>query len=134
MMVVGRIGGPIAISMAQRFPGVLPQVISYSGHIPKAPPASVVTIVYLAVTAGFVEEYFFRGLLNPLVCKYLGNSVAVFVVVSSLSFAAIHWGGGLANVIGSLPFGVFLALVYVRTGDIRVRVLAHTAYWLRWLF
>jgi len=134
LFLLSQIGWGIGAKLVRHFPEALPRVIDYYGHAPKAGICFVLAIAYFAVTAGVVEEYVFRGLLSTVCGHYFPRSVSVFVIVSTLSFAWIHWGGGLANVVLAGLTGVLLALIHVRTGDLRLPMLAHTLIGLRWLF
>jgi len=133
LWLASNVGINMGNRLARHFPDVLPRAIDYVGHVPSDGVARWVVAVYVAVSAGVIEEYFFRGLLGVVCAHYLGRSVAVFVVVSVLAFAAIHWGGGLVNVIAAGCSGVLLAAVYARTGDLRIPMAAHTLIWARWL-
>lgn len=134
LWVLSKIGLVIGVSVARHYPDALPQVIDYVGHIPKTGGASVLVTVYFAITAGVVEEYVFRGLLASVCGHYFRRNSWVFVMASTLSFAAIHWGGGLANVVAAFIQGILLTVVYLRCGDLRIPLLAHTLIWLRLLF
>jgi membrane protease YdiL (CAAX protease family) len=115
--------------IARQHPDLLPMVISYRSHIPESGALKALVIVYFALTAAIVEEYVFRGLLGA----FIKNAVA-FVALSTLTFAIVHWGGGFANVFGALFSGLILAIVYANTKDLRVVMLAHGFYWLKFLF
>jgi membrane protease YdiL (CAAX protease family) len=115
--------------VAQRHPDWLPMVINYRSHIPESGVMKSLVTVYFALTAAVVEEYIFRGLLGSIL-----KSHVAFVSLSTLSFALIHWGGGFVNVFSAFFSGLILAIVYVRTKDLRVVMLAHGFYWLTFLF
>lgn len=120
--------------LALKFPDTLPALINYTSKIPKTPIASILVVIYFALTAGFVEEYIFRGILNNVIAGYLTKNSVIFIVISTISFAAIHWAGGLRNMLNSVLPGLIFAVVFVRTRDVRVTMLAHTLFWLKWLF
>lgn len=133
LWLLSHIGLVIGAKFARHYPDVLPRVINYYAHIPKEGISAVLATVYFAVTAGVIEEYVFRGLLSTVCGHYFRRSVPVFVILSTVSFAWVHWGGGLVNVIAAGVQGVLLTFVYVRTGDIRLPMLAHTLIGLRWM-
>ena len=113
---------------------ILPARISYTSHIPKSGFWAVCVVVYFALTAGLVEEYFFRGLLNMAMPKMNKGATFTFVVMSTICFASIHWGGGAKNLISCFWAGLVLALAFVRTRDIRICMLGHGLFWLKFLF
>jgi len=78
------------------------------------------TTLYLAVTAGFVEEVFFRGLpLLYLERKFRGALPRKsYVLGTALIFSAIHWGNGLHEVVATFAFGLLAATLYLRLRDL----------------
>lgn len=69
------------------------------------------------------EEIFFRRVAR-VVFRPLGDGMAM-VVASSLIFGLFHWWTGLPNIILATIAGVFLMLLYRRTGALWPAVLAH---------
>ncbi|MDR1498402.1 MAG: CPBP family intramembrane metalloprotease [Puniceicoccales bacterium] len=75
----------------------------------------------VAVAAPVLEEVFFRGLLYPLFKRICGVFPAA--CLTGVIFGAAHFSAP-----AFLPltfFGVYLCLVYEKTGDLRAPVLAH---------
>jgi membrane protease YdiL (CAAX protease family) len=128
------IGGVIGVKIVRYMPDVIPRVIDYASHIPKTGALSVLVVFYFSITAGYVEEYFFRGLLRLIIGDNFRYGQLLFVTISATSFAMIHWGGGLVNLVAAFMQGILLAIVLVRTGNIRVVMLGHSLFWLKWLF
>lgn len=128
------LSGYFAQSLIQNLSGLFPVQISYTAHIPKSGFWAFFVVVYFALTAGLVEEYFFRGLLNTAMAQTVTKNVFVYVIVSTISFTAIHWAGGAKNLVSTFLPGLVLAVAFVRTRDLRVCMLGHGLFWLKWLF
>ncbi|MEM1414192.1 MAG: CPBP family intramembrane glutamic endopeptidase [Myxococcota bacterium] len=84
----------------------------------KADVPLVVLLFMMAVTPGFTEEIFFRGLVQ----RALGRR-ALAVHVSAITFALIH--ADPHHVIGVVPIGYFLAWVAFRADSTWPTILAH---------
>jgi membrane protease YdiL (CAAX protease family) len=84
-------------------------------------------VLYFAVTAGFVEEIFFRAL--PLV--YLGERfagkipVAAYLIGSSVLFASIHWENGAHEVAATFMYGLLAGTLYLKLRDLWPLIGAH---------
>jgi uncharacterized protein len=79
----------------------------------------LLSIVTLVVAAPIVEEMFFRGLLLQRWAVKWGIRPAI--LVSSLLFGCLH-----ANPVGLTMFGVMMAVIYVRSRQLWVTILAHS--------
>jgi membrane protease YdiL (CAAX protease family) len=75
----------------------------------------------VAVAAPIVEEVFFRGLLYPFFKRFCG--VVPAACLTGAAFGAIHFSA--AAFFPLALFGVYLCLIYEKTGDIRAPVLTH---------
>jgi membrane protease YdiL (CAAX protease family) len=90
---------------------------------------------FFAVTAGVVEEIFFRGLLRQAIAAILGpQAVKTYIVLSALTFGLAHWEQGSVGLIGATAFGLCAAWLYLKLGDLRPLMLAHASidlylYW-----
>ncbi len=134
LWVAYSVSGYFANALIQDLSPIFPVRISYESHIPKNGFGAFLVVIYFALTAGLVEEYFFRGLLNIAMARNATKNVVLFVLVSSICFTAIHWGGGARNLLSSFLPGLVLAVTFVRIRDIRVCMLGHGLFWLKWLF
>jgi hypothetical protein len=79
--------------------------------------------------APLLEELFFRGLLYPLLRRWLGLFTAV--MLTAAAFAAIHGaqlGYAWAPVLSIFVVGVVLTVVRIRTGSVAASFLTHTGY------
>lgn len=82
---------------------------------------------YQVITAGVIEEVFFRGLAVPLL-TWLFKNWRVGVGLSNLFFAFYHlfiYGANPAQVFGAFFFGVVITLVNYKSGSILPSTIAH---------
>lgn len=75
----------------------------------------IVTFLYMVICAPILEEYIFRKLIVDRTVKY-GQGVAV--VLSGLMFGLFH--GNLNQFAYAFLLGMFLAFLYVKTGELKV--------------
>lgn len=77
-------------------------------------------VLYMVICAPIMEEYVFRKLIVDRTVRY-GQGVAV--VVSGLMFGLFH--GNLNQFIYAFVLGMFLAFLYVKTGNIKITIALH---------
>jgi len=86
-------------------------------------------VVFGIVIAPFTEEFYFRGLLYPVLQRRIGTIAAV--LTTSLFFALIH-ASQLANSLGPvfmlLIIGLLLTTIRARTDSLAASVIFHVAY------
>lgn len=80
----------------------------------------IVTFLYMVICAPILEEYIFRKLIVDRTVKY-GQGVAV--VLSGLMFGLFH--GNLNQFAYAFLLGMFLAFLYVKTGELKVTIGLH---------
>ncbi len=78
-------------------------------------------------TAGFCEEFIFRGVLFVLLLDLSGDLV-IATALSSLAFGVGHAGYGLTWTVGSTVFGAVAALSVVASGSLWPAIIAHALY------
>lgn len=85
-------------------------------------------VLYLAFTAGFIEEVIFRGLFWAAISEiaFAKYGKLIYVVASSFVFAVIHWEQGLAGVLASFAFGLVAAIFYLQLRNLWPMITAHT--------
>ncbi len=76
--------------------------------------------IYMVICAPIMEEYIFRKLIVDRTARY-GQGVAV--VVSGLLFGLFH--GNLNQFVYAFTMGMFLAFLYVKTGNIKYTIGIH---------
>jgi membrane protease YdiL (CAAX protease family) len=83
--------------------------------------------LYLAITAGIVEEIFFRGLPFLYVIERFPAKIptGTYVVTTALLFGAIHWENGGHEVVATFIYGVFAAAFYLKLRDLWPLIGAH---------
>lgn len=75
---------------------------------------------YMVICAPLIEEYVFRKLIVDRTVRY-GQGVAV--IMSGLMFGLFH--GNLNQFVYAAAFGMFLAFLYVKTGDLKITIALH---------
>ncbi len=85
---------------------------AYQSMIPDQLALKFLVIVYFSLTAGFVEEIFFRGVLFK-VTESLKYGLVIYLILSPVTFSLVHWESGLANLLITFVFGVFVTLAYL---------------------
>lgn len=86
--------------------------------------AQICVWLVLCSTAGFVEEFVFRGYLLQQFAS-VRNNVWIGVVVSSLLFGAAHGYEGIGGMIAITAYGAMFALLAMRRGSLRAGMIAH---------
>ena len=120
---------PVVLRMARHWVGQgWWPLVNYGAMVPSNGIWRVGALAYLALSAGVVEEFFYRGvvyrLLAPIETTF---RKATFVLGSAALFAAIHWATGLANVVATFIVGLMMACWYLHLRTIVPLVLAHAA-------
>jgi membrane protease YdiL (CAAX protease family) len=118
----------IGVRLAVAHPEILPPLYQYQERLPESQPLRYVAISYFALTAGVVEELFYRAYFKRLVDLWFGGSRFLFVCLSTLVFGFAHWPLGLPTVIGALAYGGLASSLYLACRDIRPLMLGHSLY------
>lgn len=80
----------------------------------------LVIILYMVICAPIMEELIFRKLIVDRTVRY-GQGVAI--VVSGVMFGLFH--GNLNQFVYATALGMFLAFLYVKTGNIKITIGIH---------
>lgn len=80
----------------------------------------------LALTAGLVEEPFFRLALPLLIARVTGDAVAGFVIAVVL-FGLAHRYQGWKGIVLTMVSGAVLTILYVQTGSLLFAAVMHAA-------
>lgn len=78
-------------------------------------------VLFIAFVPGFGEEILFRGFLQKALQARLRPAAAI--AISSLIFALAH--GAMPRILLALPFGIWLGIVFWRTGSIWPGIVCH---------
>lgn len=93
---------PYVHQFATRFyvPNPGQQIFSYTQVLPPPGPETgllrFLAVVYMSITPGFTEEFYFRGLTRRLFRGGAAQS-ALYVILSSLLFSSVHIYGGFPH-------------------------------------
>jgi membrane protease YdiL (CAAX protease family) len=80
--------------------------------------------ILLSITAGFCEEFVFRGYLQQQLSKWF-PSLPVGIAVSATIFGCMHFYQGGAAVLQLTALGTLYGIVAVRRGNLRGVMVAH---------
>ena len=116
----------VSSKLAWRISGMVPPVFTYSTSVPTGWMHFPV-VFYFALTAGFVEEVFLRGLPLLYVQNCFGDngSKLAYVAVTSLLFGLIHWENGTPEIFATTAFGVVAAIIYLQLRNLWPLIAAH---------
>ena len=120
--------GGLAWAYLWRYDWILDQGDGFSwGMMIPAGPAGLVARVYLAVSAGLVEELYFRGLLKHVLYHITSKEVScpLFLLTSAIAFGAIHWEGGLSKLIATTLVGLVAARLFLWLRTVWPLIFAH---------
>ena len=98
---------------------VFPQLKPDYGYAPRYP--LIVLIIVFALFPAIYEELIFRKLILQFLRKRLPDLTAI--LLSSLLFAVFHLN--ILQGVTAFIFGIFLAVVAIRTGSIILCIYAH---------
>jgi hypothetical protein len=100
-------------------------MFSYGLVIPERGLRRAAVILYLSLTAAFVEEFYFRGLLFKACSNLSPTPARPFMILSPLIFAALHWESGLASVLNNAIVGFYMASIYAVFRNLWIVITAH---------
>jgi hypothetical protein len=109
------------------FRAVLPDegLFQYQQIVPQSGAGRVLVAAYLALTAGIVEEIYFRGLMFKVFALISTRAVPVYLVFSPLLFASVHWESGLANTAAAYVLGLLAAVAFVAMRNLWPLIAGH---------
>lgn len=101
-------------------------LFEYESITPTQPFLKALTALYFGLTAGIVEEIYYRGLCFKITSAWSYPQVS-YLVLSPLLFASSHWEQGLQNVLATWLFGLAAALFYMRFRNLWPLIIGHVA-------
>lgn len=101
-----------------------PGIFDYMQALPDDPVLRVLVKLYFALSAGIVEELYYRGLLFR-VCQYAAWPKVTFLFLSTVGFGLVHWEAGLDDVVGAAMIGLLFGWLYVRWRNLVPLMVAH---------
>ena len=84
----------------------------------------LIMVTYASVTAGLVEEFYYRGMFKLLFRPGRLNTV-FYVIASAVIFSSVHWEGGPCQLFYTLVYGLIAAAAYALIKNIWPLVIAH---------
>jgi len=108
------------------FTSILPHtaIFQYQDVLPPPGPSRTAVAIYFALTAGIVEELYFRGLIFRA-CAGMRYPIPAYLLISPLLFALIHWETGPANTAAAYVVGLFSAAVFVALRNLWPLMITH---------
>lgn len=98
----------------------------YAAALPDDALLRAAAVLFFSASAGVVEEIFFRGLFRQAVSALCGpTAVKTYLFTSALLFGLAHWEQGSVGLYRAFAFGLAVAFLYLRLGDLRPLILAH---------
>jgi uncharacterized protein len=92
--------------------------------LPETRREKILAVLLVAPSAGFCEEFLYRGYLMPQLSRY-PSSVFWGWLVSSVGFALAHSYQGLSGILQAAVLGGLLAYPVVRLGSVYPSMTAH---------
>ena len=84
----------------------------YESVIPTDPLLKAVVAIYFGISAGIVEELYYRGLMFKI-AQFFTNPAVVYIIASPLVFSVVHWEGGIPNLLTTYVFGLISVLAFL---------------------
>jgi len=97
---------------------------SYRNVVPASGLPRFLVLLYLCLSAGIVEELYFRGMARLLFPKSLAGSL-LYIAITAILFSLIHWEGGVWNLTETLLFGLAMSTLYVLSGNLWPLIIGH---------
>jgi membrane protease YdiL (CAAX protease family) len=117
------------LSLLVELPEIDLQFASQFGYNMALPDNAILraaVALFFSLTAGVVEEIFFRGLFRQIVSALLGpTAVKTYIFGSALIFGLAHWEQGSVGLYRATAFGLAAAILFLKLGDLRPLILAH---------
>lgn len=97
---------------------------SYRNVVPASGFLRFLVLLYLCLSAGIVEELYFRGMARLLFPKSLTGSL-LYIAITTITFSLMHWEGGVWNLTETLLFGFAMSTLYVLSGNLWPLIIGH---------
>lgn len=116
----------IAIAILKRIFPPIPSIFSFDQVISHG-LLRIPVVVYLAVSAGFIEEIFFRGILREIIVgeNETRRSNFTYVSISSLAYAMSHWGAQTYEILSVSITGILACCLYLKFRNLWPLIVAH---------
>ena len=97
----------------------------YPNMIPEKGIGKLLVALYFALTAGFVEEFYYRGMLYKIINRGRESTV-YYILISSIIFSSVHWEGGVRKLLATFLFGIVCASIYRFLKNLWPLAIGHT--------
>jgi membrane protease YdiL (CAAX protease family) len=104
---------------------------NYKNLVPNAGILKFIVTIYFSLSAGIVEEFYYRGLMSKLFNKTKA-SYLLYIIISSLVWAVLHWEAGIRDMFAFFFLGISLATLYKLYGNIWPLILSHILIGYKW--
>ena len=99
-------------------------LFAYQSVVPPGGISRVIVGLYLAVTAGVVEELYFRGLFHRIAESFPAPA-AVYLMFSPTLFALVHWEGTPAAIPATFVIGLVASVAFLAARNLWPLIVAH---------
>lgn len=99
-------------------------LFSYASVVPEQGLYRAIVALYLGVSAGVVEELYYRGFFFRI-SQLFHRPLAVYLVTSPVLFALTHWEGTPAGVPAAFVVGLFACLLFVTIRNLWPLMIGH---------
>ena len=110
--------------IAVTFVGNIPSYFSYHSIQPNVLLLKWLSTLYLALSAGIVEELYYRGLFYKIV-ESTKKPKLLYLLLSPAIFAMAHWEQGADGVLSTYLFGMFASLFYLKFKNLWPLIFGH---------
>ena len=111
-------------SFSQHFFNTTPY-FTYHSVMPANDELKILVAIYFGLTAGVVEEFYYRGLFYQA-SHFFAHPSFWYLMISPVAFSLIHWEGGLASVVSTYIFGILACLFFLWTKNLWPLIIGHT--------
>jgi membrane protease YdiL (CAAX protease family) len=110
--------------IAVAFVGYIPPYFYYQSMQPNMLLLKWLSTIYFALSAGIVEELYYRGLFYKI-AESTSNPKLLYLLLSPAIFAIAHWEQGMDNVLETYLFGIIASLFYLKFKNLWPLIFGH---------
>ena len=122
--LIAVISSTVMVSIQSWLPSFDSEGLEAVDQLLAGPPVVVAILLFIIVIVSpLIEELIFRKFLWWVSLLMFSQTTTLFII--SLSFVVIH--GSLFHAIGLLPISFFLGWLRMKTGSIKLSIVAHVA-------
>ena len=114
----------IFIRIAVALVGNLPAYFSYHSLQPNVLLLKWLSTLYFALSAGIIEELYYRGLFYKAV-QSASHPKLLYLLLSPAIFAIAHWEQGASRALGAYLFGMLASIFYLKIKNLWPLIVGH---------